>query len=302
MRGADKTVLVFDVGGSHVSASECALPSFALGPIASKPLSGIDSTEGFFDLLHELGVNSGINDLDGVSLAFPGPFDYANGVSQMVHKLPFLIGVGLRTPLAVHFGVAPEDVTFVNDAAAYLMGEIEAGAARGIARVAGLTLGTGIGSAFAVDGVIVTEGWGVPLGGEIWNLPYKSGIVEDVLSTRAIQQNYRNLTGRLESVSTLAGLAHDDRDAQAVFVEFGKQLGGVLRTLLAEFAPDAVVLGGGIARSAHLFLPAVRTELGTMTLDLHVSLLQDRAPLVGAGAAWKRASAHHTSMVATGKA
>ena len=47
-------------------------------------------------------------------------------------------------------------------------------------RSVGLTLGTGVGSAFAVDGKIVGKGRGVPPGGEIWDLPYRESIVEEI--------------------------------------------------------------------------------------------------------------------------
>ena len=38
----------------------------------------------------------------GASLAMPGPFDYAAGVSWMQHKLPYLYGFDLRGALARH--------------------------------------------------------------------------------------------------------------------------------------------------------------------------------------------------------
>jgi len=45
------------------------------------------------------------------------------------------------------------------------------------------------------------------------------------------------------------------------------------------------VLGGGISRAAHLFLPAAQQELTGPAPQLRVSDLQDLAPLVGCGAA-----------------
>jgi glucokinase len=66
--------------------------------------------------------------------------------------------------LAERFGWQPGQVRFLLDSAAFLLGEIGAGEARGVERAVGITLGTGIGSAFAVDGQIVTEGPGVPPG------------------------------------------------------------------------------------------------------------------------------------------
>jgi len=245
----DMSVLVFDVGGSHVAAAVCFAKGYRLGPVISAPHPKQETSGAFVSTLHGLGVRAlaGFEDVLGAELAFPGPFDFEVGVSRMRHKLPYLYGVDLRGELAARFGWEPEQVRFLHDSAAFLLGEIGAGAARGMARVVGITLGTGIGSAFAVDGQIVTEGRGVPPGGEVWDLPYEGA------------------------------------DA---FEEFGKHLGTALRGALAAFAPEAIVLGGGISRSPHLFLPAAQRELDDVHVELRVSALLDDAPLAGAGVAW----------------
>jgi glucokinase len=281
-------VLVYDVGGSHVSAAVCLSGAFRLGPVVSSPHPAIETSDAFIDLLHTLGVkaSTGGNGLCGAELAVPGPFDFETGISRMRHKLPYLYGVDLRARLAESFGWQPAKVRFLLDSAAFLLGEIGAGEAREVSRAVGITLGTGIGSAFAVDGRVVTEGQGVPPGGEIWNLPYEGGIVEDFLSTRAIQRSYKLRTGALPNVARIAADAANDPDAAAVFADFGRHLGLALRMKLSEFAPDVVVIGGGIARSAHLFLPAAMKELAELKMQLRVSRLLDCAALTGAAVAW----------------
>jgi glucokinase len=246
------------------------------------------TSDAFIHLIFSLGVkaSTGLAAVDGAELAVPGPFDFAAGISHMRHKLPYLYGVDLRGNLAERFGWQPGQVRFLLDSAAFLLGEIGAGEAREVHRAVGITLGTGIGSAFAVDGQVVTEGPGVPPGGEIWNLPYEGGIVEDSLSTRAIQGNYKMRTGKLIEVSEIASATSSDPNAMAVFVEFGRHLGLALRMKLSEFAPDLVVIGGGISRSAHLFLPAATRELEGLSLQLRVSKHLDHAALAGAAVAW----------------
>jgi glucokinase len=231
----------------------------------------------------------------GAAFAMPGPFDYAEGISWMKHKMPYLYGVNLREALAERMGWNGSQVRFLNDAAAYLLGEVGAGAARGVARVVGFTLGTGIGSGFAVNGRIVTEGLGVPPGGEIWNVPFEDGIVEDQVSTRWIKHAYRERTGGDKEVAEIAASAASDPDAAAVFAEFGRNLGRVIRRQLHDFAPEVVVLGGGIARSSELLLPAAQHELQGVKVELRIAQLADRAPLVGAAVAWFASEPHTTS-------
>lgn len=281
-------VLVFDIGGSHVSASVCLKSSYRLGPVVSALYPAEQTSDAFVDFLYSLGTkaSAGYEGVSGAELAIPGPFDFKNGVSLMQHKLPYLYRVDLRQLLAARFGWQPSNVRFLLDSAAFLLGEVAAGAAHGVPRAVGITLGTGVGSAFAVDGRLVTQGRGVPPGGEIWNLPYEGGIVEDFVSTRAIQQNYQHRTGAIAEVAEIAAKAAKEPDAAAVFAEFGRHFALALRGILSEFAPQVVVLGGGIARSAHLFLPAAQEELKNPNLRLLPSVLKDNAPLVGAAAEW----------------
>jgi glucokinase len=286
--GLDRSVLVFDIGGSHISAALCHCGDYRLGSVISAPHASIETADGFVVLLHSLGVKVGAESepAAGASLAIPGPFDYTTGVSHMKHKLPYLFGVNVHVALAARFGWQPGQVCSLNDADAFLLGEIGAGAVRGVSRVVGLTLGTGIGSAFAVDGRVVTEGPGIPPDGEIWNLPYQSGIVENFVSTRAIQGAYQKRTGTLREVAEIAKDAAHDPAAVEAFNEFGRNLGRAMRTVLYPFAPSVVVLGGGISQSSPLFLSATEAELDGLDVELRISELRDNAALVGAGVRW----------------
>ena len=285
----DPCVLVYDVGGSHISAAVCFKNDFRLGPVERANQPEEQTSEAFVEVLYSLGKKAagGIEGVQGAELAMPGPFDYAKGISWAKHKMPFLFGVNVSEALAARFGWKASQVRFLNDAAAYLLGEVGAGAARGVRRVVAFTLGTGVGSGFAVDGKVVTEGKGVPPGGEIWNVPYEGGIVEDKISTRALQAVYKDRKGQEREVASIAHYATGgDPVSIAVFQEFGKTLGIALKRLLADFDPDVVVLGGGIARAAHLFLPAAKAELVGTHFEVRTAELWENAPLAGAGVAW----------------
>lgn len=282
-------VLVYDVGGSHISCAVCYKQGYRLGPVGRANLPAEQTSHAFVEVLHSLGekAREGVPGIEGAELAMPGPFDYENGISWIKHKMAYLYGVNVSEALAARFGWQAAQVRFVNDAGAYLLGEVGAGAAKGVQRVVCFTLGTGVGSGFAVDGHKVTEGKGVPPGGEIWNVPYEGGIVEDQISTRALQKSYKERKGKDREVASIAHYAiGGEPEATAVFAEFGKTLGIAIKRLLADFAPNVVVLGGGISRSAHLFLSAVNAELADTKIEVRIAQLGDNAPLAGAGVAW----------------
>jgi glucokinase len=281
--------LAYDVGGSHVAAGLCRLDTLDLENVATAPLTENPSSEAFLDILQELArkATARLDRIAGASLAFPGPFDYAAGVSQMRHKLQALFGIDLKLGLGRRLGLPPERIRFLNDAGAALLGEIGGGAAKGASRVVGFTLGTGIGSAFAADNELITQGEEVPPGGEIWNLPFRGTTVEDLLSTRGLQRAYEERTGKHLTVALIAAEAPANEDARKVFEAFGCHLGEVINEILAPFAPQLVVIGGGISRSSQLFLPAAQRQVNIPGLRIVTSTLLDKAALVGATVFWR---------------
>jgi glucokinase len=285
-------ILSYDVGGGHISCGLCSLSNLELTNVASAPLASVATFDVFADLIHHLGLEAADDEpnIAGASLAVPGPFDTVAGVSLMEHKLTYLYRRELRSALAVRFGFAPHRLCFLNDAAAFVLGEVDSGSIRGVRRTVGLTLGTGVGAALVVDGQHVTSGPGVPPGGEIWNYPYAGGIVEDLISTRRIKADYLARTGQNREVADVAASVPIDPDARAVFDSFGQHLGEVLRDVVAPFRPDSVVIGGGISRSTNLFLPIVEKLVDGLGFRVATSALLERAALVGAAHHWRELS------------
>jgi glucokinase len=295
MTHSKQSLLSFDVGGSHVTAALIQAASLEVLATASDSLDTQAPTEDVLQRLEAVGRsvlgNHPAASLVGVAMAIPGPFDYEKGVSYIrnLTKYDNLYGVNLRQEIARRFREVPPDaVRFINDARAALLGEVHCGVAVGAARAMGLTLGTGVGAAFAVDGKIVTSGPGVPAEGYIYCLPWGHGTVEDVISARAIQRRYQELTGEQCEGRDIAIRARTDAFALSVWKELGNTLGMVLKPLAMEFRPELIVLGGAIARSAEFFLPSAETVLQGTGAKLRVSTLFDRAALFGAAVAWQR--------------
>jgi len=285
---AQLPVLACDIGGSHISVALCRKDPLRVDQVRSAVYPSDITAEGFLLLLGELGASVSVDfgELAGVTLAVPNPFDIEAGISLIQHKLQFLFGLDLRLAVATRFGLPPSRVRFVHDAGAFLLGEMAIGAARNTGRAVGITLGTGIGTAFCRSGHLVARGPGIPPGGEIWNLRFEDGIVEDFVSARAIQRICERRTGHGCDVADLAAAAPEDEIARAIFAEFGRYLGKALRAFLTDFTPDLVVLGGGIAHAAELFLPNVLREIDETKMRVAVSSMLDRAALAGAASAW----------------
>jgi polyphosphate glucokinase len=99
-------------------------------------------------------------------------------------------------------------VELINDAAMQAMGSYDGG------KMLFLGLGTGLGSAFIINGIVA------PL--ELGHLPFREGTFEDYVGRRALNHN---------------GHQTWQRDVEEVVAR-----------LIAAFQPDDVVLGGGNAK------------------------------------------------------
>jgi len=227
----------------------------------------------------------------GIGIGIPGPFNYEKGVSLMKHKFGTIYGLNLKEELIKRLEL-PQDfiIRFENDAWTFLRGEAWLGAAKGCKRTVGITLGTGLGSAFMVGDQIILEGTGVPPNGSIYDLPYEGGIVEDKISRRGIIARYKELAGKKYreglDVKDIAirGMKYKDKFSIQVFNEMGHRLGQVLKQILSEFRAECLVLGGQISKNFILFSNPLREELQSISTLRRITPARmiDLSPIYGA--------------------
>ena len=290
----DLYAIALDVGGTSVKqalVSERGIifpPSVREAPINSKG-SAVEIIDTFTDsILHGFHI-ADMNDLDvaGIGIGMPGPFDYPAGISLIsgVDKYEAIYGVNLRDEFRSALELGSDfPIVFENDAWSFVRGEAWTGAGKGFQRLIGLTLGTGFGSGFMVDDEIVESGPGVPPLAWIGGLKYNDGILDDRISRRGLIRRYQELSARGEGIDVkdIAGLAHaDDAHALQVFAETGEILGRYLAPVVKEFGAQAIVIGGKIARSAELFLPALENSLN-MDVAVRIAAHIDHSALSGA--------------------
>jgi glucokinase len=277
-------IAAFDIGGTHVAAARVDLETVSVVAESRRrtPLPAGAPRHELVRRLVETARAVTSPEVERSGVAVPGPFDYERGVCRVRHKLVGLYGVSLRHELAIGLGLRGFAVSFLNDAAAFLLGESLAGAARGHARAVGITLGTGLGSAFLADGLIVESGQGVPPGGVVYLLPFRGDPVEDRISRRALLSRYGDTEIDVEQVADRA--RDGDERATAAFREVGADLAEFLAPWLESFEADCLVVGGSIARAWDLFEPVLRPGLASVrSLDLvTAAALIDDAALLGA--------------------
>lgn len=159
----------------------------------------------------------------------------------------------------------PRVVPVLNDAHAALLGESWIGAARGFRHVIMLTLGTGVGGAILSDGQLLRGAFGK--GGHLGHLCLNVDGPPDVcgmpgsLETAIGNYNIRERSGgRFDTTHALVD-AHRAGDAVAtdVWLKSVRALACAIGSYGNILDPEAVIIGGGIARSGPaLFEPLQR--------------------------------------------
>ncbi len=196
-------------------------------------------------------------------------------------------------------------VSLENDANAVVFGEAVAGAGRGHDSLFGYTLGTGVGGGLVLGGqiwrglrgmagelghvTVVPDGRPCPCGNR--------GCLEQYAGAVGIRKTMREHGGELaelaqgsDAPARLAALADGgDATASAIFDGVGRALGQAAAALVHTLDVKVVLLCGGIAHGAHLFVPAMRRELVTRTfasmspdVELRPGALGADAGIVGA--------------------
>jgi len=173
------------------------------------------------------------------------------GRLQGLEGLDWTEFLGVRCPVPV-----------LNDAHAALRGEGWLGAARGFQNVIMLTLGTGVGGAAIVDGRLLHGHLG--RAGHLGHTCLDPNGAPDVTGTPgSLEDAIGNCTigprtqGRFASTHDLV-VAHraGDAEASAVWIKSVRALACAIVSFINILDPEAVIIGGGIARSGDtLFEP-----------------------------------------------
>ncbi len=272
-------VLAFDIGGTHSRAAAATMTGEILRRTQAPTPAGL--AEGL-DMLWTLGGSViGGDTVASIGVSIGGPLDWRSGVVSPLHQ-PAWRGVRLRAILAERFG-CPNYIdvdTNIAAAAEYLAD------ARRPARLLYLTLSTGMGGGFVVDGRIYrgTEDAHPEIAHQ--SIAYRCrhpervacecgavGCLEALISGNGIRRIY--------------GVPAEALEADA-WDEIAFNLGQGLRNLAVILAPDVIVLGGSVALGGGARLLQTATTVMREHLrivpppEVRLSTLGADSPLLGA--------------------
>ncbi|OAA31656.1 hypothetical protein AT15_06165 [Kosmotoga arenicorallina S304] len=264
-----KYIVALDIGGTKMIAALTDLE----GKILEKTnfsTKGIKNKEELFSLV-ETGINSVLqipkDKVLAISMGVPGT---VSSDDQVVHYIPSfdLRNIYLAKEMEKRFGLP---VRVANDVTLNALGELWLGAARGSKNMFLLSLGTGTGGAFVINGEVYEGSHG--MAGEVgymitsWPNDQAStngfGSLESWFSGYSFEKTFGNLTGKKVNLKEFFASHKEDKMFRKVLTKGCEHLAVALGNIITLFDPDVIVITGGIGYNQYetlieLILPTIR--------------------------------------------
>ncbi|WP_160137137.1 ROK family protein [Chryseobacterium sp. c4a] len=276
-----QNILGIDIGGSHITLAQVnpEKREIITSTYVREHVNSFDEKEIIFSAwvsAIEKAAHDLIKDDLLIGIAMPGPFDYENGISLMQQgKFIDIYQVNIKDELAKRLSISPKQIHFVNDAAAFMEGEVFGGCVQGYKRIFGVTLGTGLGTTF-YNGDFATDE-------DLWDSPFKDSICEDYLATRWFVKRYNELTGG--QISGTKDLLDKPLEIQQqIFDEYADSFSGFIVKYVDHYKPEVLVLGGNIAKAYPYFEKRFIQNVteNNINLQVKISAIFEDAAILGA--------------------
>lgn len=207
----------------------------------------------------------------GIGLGIPGPVDTENGYVTLATNIKDFAYFPVVKYLKDRLNLP---VFMDNDANVAGLAEAMVGAGKGEKIVYYVTHSTGIGGALVVNGQVVSGNFGYA--GEIANIiidrsrekvnHLNAGAVENWAAGEAmVRQARERISEDIDSAAAIFALAQDNHPVATEIIEtMITDFALMLSTIAHVVEPHVFVIGGGVSKSANLYLNKVIEQYNTM--------------------------------------
>jgi len=259
-------VVAVDIGGTDIKAAlvneNLEVISSSLRSTPKNDSSASKTIAAINEIVEDLSKGYTVSAL-GVCVC--GVFDDANGICIWSGNLDWK-NIHLQELLAEKLGipvVAGHDIRTAGTA------ELRSGAALGYSNSIFIAIGTGIAASLVIDGTIRSaDGYAgeighLNVGGDAQCVCGRTGCLEAEASALAISSAYEKASGfsgvSTEEIATL--VREGDPVAQKVWGDAMLALARACETLITTLSPEAIIFGGGLAKSRELLIDPISAEL-----------------------------------------
>ncbi len=296
-----------DIGGTKIAVGivDSAGQVIARTESPTFPKRGFDNALDRMTAMLKYSAEQAGTSVHGIGVGCTGPVDPFAGTIGDVEFLMGWEGAALVDELADRFACP---VAMENDADAAVLAEAKWGAGRGVSRLIYVTIGTGIGGGFVVDGRLYRGAGGAhpEIGHHIVDPSGPPctcgarGCWESLASGPALADWYNahrpdaSILVEPRDAKEICALANQgDPHALLAVDREGYYLGLGLANLVTLFVPDVIALGGGLMQSRRLFWNRIQDTVGAAcgyvprdNVRIVPAVLGEDVALIGAACVW----------------
>ncbi|GGH26431.1 ROK family protein [Sphingobacterium alkalisoli] len=272
-------ILACDIGGTHITSAIVVKDTWKIlsNTIKRVSFNSQENAKSIFQYWTD-NIQNCLNEFNQeikqIGIAMPGPFDYENGIALMKGQNKYDNIYKLSTTAGILSGLKDQhtEIRYINDAAAFLQGEIFASKRDHEDRILGITLGTGLGSA-------VWSNKAKAFDAGLWNSTYKSAFFEEYLVTRWFVNRFSALSGFEEKgFKEIARTHRNTEEFEQLLSEYRTHLRDFLHFFSRKHASKKFIIGGNIAKAWDLI------DKDDYFSDFEISLGQyeEKAAIIGA--------------------
>ena len=224
-----------------------------------------------------------LSEIHKIGIGFGGPLDSATGVILQSFQIDGWTDFPLKEWAQRQWG---RPVILENDASTAGLAESIAGNGRGCSRLFYITVGSGVGGGWIVNGRIDNgQGLGAAEIGHMWVPDPQSGEyaeLEQVCSGWAIGQRARLAAANADTLMKEIAGSLEDIDAKVVYeaAEKGDEpalrilnetcqiLGTAISNVVALLHPECIVVGGGVSLMGPIFWNALQNEFKSRVMPV----------------------------------
>lgn len=284
-----------EIGGTKIQVGIGSASGKLLKPPIRKQVIQEDGAEGILrnivGMVAEVLDSTGhsMSDVERIGIGFGGPLNIEQGVILKSYQISGWNNFPLKKWAEAQWG---KPVVIQNDASTAGLAEALHGSGRGHSRIFYMTIGSGIGGGWVVDGTVDNgQGFGSAEMGHTWVTDPRTGMpaeLEQVCSGWGIGRRARAAVENKNSLMTeMAGSLNDidarivhaaaekgDELANLILAETCQMLGLAVSNVIALLHPERIIIGGGVSLMGPLFWDALRNEVMQRSMPSFISSVE----------------------------
>ncbi len=254
------TVIGVDVGGTKIAAGTVLIgKNTKLIDVIEIPIKANASAHNVFTQICTVIDFLNSKKVGAICVGFPGIVNPKSGAVLFATNIPKFKNIPLKKWLIEKYN---KKVFVQNDAKCFALGQFSTLKSKRDKNIVGLILGTGVGAGIIVNRKIVTGIDGSE--GEVGAWISSSGkSFEKTLGGHDFVKQFHT-----PGLKLFEQAKHGDARARKLFVSYGEHLAELIAMITVTYAPQQIILGGSVSKSAKFFLPATKKQLHAFCPDI----------------------------------